>query len=117
VRGFLLPAARDGGAMTTAIEYTNPDLWLVLLMLIAGAISSALLSDTPINMRRLLGDVLRGIIVAILLWSYGALGNFSILKVITIAGLSAIAWPHTVNEITGFAKRTISRIFGGRNKR
>ena len=100
--------------MNTAIEYGNPDLWLVLLMLAAGVISSALLSDTPLNLRRLIGDVMRGVIVAILLWSYGVMGNLSILKVITIAGLSAIAWPHTVNEITGFAKRTISRIFGRR---
>ncbi|EPC1916468.1 hypothetical protein [Klebsiella pneumoniae] len=117
VRGFLLPAARDGGAMTTAIEYGNPDLWLVLLMLAAGVVSSALLSETPINPRRLIGDVLRGVIVAIILWAYGAMGNISILNVITLAGLSAVAWPHTVNEITGFAKRTISRIFGGRKER
>ena len=102
--------------MNTAIEYGNPDLWLVLLMLAAGVISSALLSENPINPRRLIGD-LRGVIVAIILWTYGVMGNISILKVITLAGLSAVAWPHTVNEITGFAKRTISRIFGGRKER
>ncbi|MDY2210577.1 hypothetical protein RKG25_29280 [Klebsiella pneumoniae] len=45
--------------MNTAIEYGNPDLWLVLLMLAAGVVSSALLSETPINPRRLIGDVLR----------------------------------------------------------
>ncbi|CDL63499.1 hypothetical protein RZS00_24680 [Klebsiella pneumoniae] len=55
--------------------------------------------------------------MAIILWAYGAMGNISILNVITLAGLSAVAWPHTVNEITGFAKRTISRIFGGRKER
>ncbi len=103
--------------MNTAIEYGNPDLWLVLLMLAAGVVSSALLSETPINPRRLIGDVLRGVIVAIILWACGAMGNISILNVITLAGLSAVAWPHTVNEITGFAKRTISRIFGGRKER
>ncbi|ECV6025619.1 MULTISPECIES: hypothetical protein [Enterobacteriaceae] len=103
--------------MNTAIEYGNPDLWLVLLMISAGVVSSALLSDTPLNLRRLTGDVIRGVIVAIILWAYGIMGNVSILKVITLAGLSAIAWPHTVNEITRFAKNTISRIFGGRNKR
>lgn len=102
--------------MTTAIEYTNPDLWLVLLMLAAGVISHALLSADPINMRRLIGDVLRGVIVAIVLWAYGVMGNVSILKVITLAGLSAVAWPHTVNEITQFAKRTVSRLLGGRKK-
>ncbi|WP_373856273.1 hypothetical protein [Klebsiella pneumoniae] len=37
--------------MNTAIEYGNPDLWLVLLMLAAGVVSSALLSETPINPR------------------------------------------------------------------
>ncbi|EAA0681799.1 hypothetical protein QYA95_004725 [Salmonella enterica] len=102
--------------MNTAIEYGNPDLWLVLLMLAAGAVSSALLSTNPLNIRRLIGDVLRGVIVAITLWTYGALGHASILQVIVLAGLSAVAWPHTVNEITGFAKRIISRFFGGRNK-
>ncbi len=66
--------------MNTAIEYGNPDLWLVLLMLAAGVVSSALLSETPINPRRLIGDVLRGVIVAIILWAYGAMGNISILK-------------------------------------
>lgn len=114
MRGFLLPATRVAGVMNTAIEYGNPDLWLVLLMLAAGVISNALLSENPINPRRLLGDVLRGVIVAIIIWTYGVMGNVSILKVITLAGLSAVAWPHTVNEITRFAKRTISRIFGGR---
>ncbi|WP_215395417.1 hypothetical protein [Klebsiella pneumoniae] len=69
--------------MNTAIEYGNPDLWLVLLMLAAGVVSSALLSETPINPRRLIGDVLRGVIVAIILWAYGAMGNISILNVIT----------------------------------
>jgi hypothetical protein len=103
--------------MNTAIEYGNPDLWLVLLMIAAGVISSALLSADPINLRRLSGDVLRGILVAIILWAYGVMGNISILKVITLAGLSAVAWPHTVNEITRFAKRTVSRIFGGRKQR
>lgn len=102
--------------MNTAIEYGNPDLWLVLLMLAAGVISHALLSADPINMRRLIGDVLRGVIVAIILWAYGVMGNVSILKVITLAGLSAVAWPHTVNEITRFAKRTVSRVLGGRKK-
>lgn len=102
--------------MNTAIEYSNPDLWLVLLMLAAGVISHALLSADPINMRRLIGDVLRGVIVAIILWAYGVMGNVSILKVITLAGLSAVAWPHTVNEITRFAKRTVSRVLGGRKK-
>ncbi len=102
--------------MNTAIEYGNPDLWLVLLMLAAGVISHALLSADPISMRRLIGDVLRGVIVAIILWAYGVMGNVSILKVITLAGLSAVAWPHTVNEITRFAKRTVSRVLGGRKK-
>lgn len=102
--------------MNTAIEYGNPDLWLVLLMLAAGVISHALLSADPINIRRLTGDVLRGVIVAIILWAYGVMGNLSILKVITLAGLSAVAWPHTVNEVTRFAKRTISRILGGRKR-
>lgn len=101
--------------MTTAIEYGNPDLWLVLLMLTAGAVSSALLSTDPLNLRRLAGDVLRGVIVALILWSYGAMGKVSILQVIIVAGLSAVAWPHTINEITSFAKRTISRFFGRRN--
>jgi len=79
-------------------------------------ISHALLSADPINIRRLIGDVLRGVIVAIILWAYGVMGNISILKVITLAGLSAVAWPHTVNEVTRFAKRTISRILGGRKR-
>ncbi|MFQ0173782.1 hypothetical protein ACH66Z_06275 [Klebsiella pneumoniae] len=34
--------------MNTAIEYGNPDLWLVLLMLAAGVVSSALLSETAL---------------------------------------------------------------------
>lgn len=102
--------------MNTAIEYGNPDLWLVLLMLAAGAISHALLSANPINFRRLVGDVLRGVIVAIILWAYGVMGNLSILQVITLAGLSAVAWPHTVNEVTRFAKQTVSRFLGGRKK-
>lgn len=113
--GFFYARRAGGGAMNTAIEYGNPDLWLVLLMLTAGAVSSALLSTEPINLRRLAGDVLRGVIVALILWSYGAMGKVSILQVIVFAGLSAVAWPHTVNEITGFAKRTISRVFGRRN--
>ncbi len=103
--------------MNTAIDYGNPDLWLVLLMLAAGVLSSALLSETPINPRRLIGDVLRGVIVAIILGAYGAMANISILNVITLAGLSAVGWPNTVNESTGFAKRTISRMFGGRKER
>ncbi|EPM5599216.1 MAG: hypothetical protein E6051_20060 [Citrobacter freundii] len=103
--------------MNTAIEYGNPDLWLVLLMLAAGAISSALLSADPINLKRLVGDVLRGVLVAIILWSYGVIGEISILKIITLAGLASVAWPHTVNEVTRFAKRTISRLFGGRKQR
>jgi len=98
--------------MNTAIEYGNPDLWLILLMIAAGVISSALLSAEPVNFRRLTGDVLRGILVAIVLWAYGIMGNISILKVITLAGLSAIAWPHTIKVVTRFAKRTISRLFG-----
>lgn len=103
--------------MNTAIEYGNPDLWLVLLMLAAGAISSALLSADPINLKRLVGDVLRGVLVAIILWSYGVIGEISILKIITLAGLASVAWPHTVNEVTRFAKRAISRLFGGRKQR
>lgn len=102
--------------MNTAIEYGNPDLWLVLLMLAAGVISHALLSADPINMRRLIGDVLRGVIVAIVLWAYGALGNMSILQVIALAGLSAVAWPHTITEITRFTKRIVRRLTGGRNE-
>ena len=102
--------------MNTAIEYGNPDLWLVLLMLAAGVISNALLSVDPINIRRLIGDVLRGILVAIILWVSGVMGNISILQVITLAGLSAVAWPHTVNEVTRFAKKSLSRFFGGRKK-
>lgn len=98
--------------MNTAIEYGNPDLWLILLMIAAGVISSALLSAEPVNVRRLTGDVLRGMLVAIVLWAYGIMGNISILKVITLAGLSAIAWPHTIKVVTRFAKRTISRLFG-----
>jgi hypothetical protein len=117
IAGLFNARRAGGGVMNTAIEYGNPDLWLVLLMISAGVVSSALLSDTPLNLRRLTGDVIRGVIVAIILWAYGIMGNVSILKVITLAGLSAIAWPHTVNEITRFAKNTISRIFGGRNKR
>lgn len=118
MRGFLLPAARVSGCvMNTAIEYGNPDLWLVLLMLAAGVISSALLSTDPVNVKRLVGDVLRGFLVAIILWAYGVIGEISILKIITLAGLASVAWPHTVNEVTRFAKRTISRMFGGRKQR
>ncbi|MCW6234213.1 hypothetical protein MGS77_28180 [Klebsiella pneumoniae] len=93
--------------MNTAIEYGNPDLWLVLLMLAAGVVSSALLSETPINPRRLIGDVLRGVIVAIILWAYGAMGNISILNVITLAGLSAVAWPQALLQIVGGDKLII----------
>ncbi len=100
--------------MQTVIEYGNPDLWLVLLMFIAGAISSALLSPEPLTARRLVGDVLRGIIVAITLWAYGIAGKVSVLQLIALAGLSAIAWPHTVNEVTRFAQRLISRVLGRR---
>ncbi|NSL16510.1 hypothetical protein HTE05_23180 [Serratia marcescens] len=102
--------------MTTVIEYGNPDLWLVLLMLVAGVISSALLSSDPINVRRVTGDVLRGVIVAITLWTFGLMGQFSITQVIVLSGLSAVAWPHAAEVITGFAKRNLSRIFGGRKK-
>ncbi|MFW5407724.1 hypothetical protein B7L51_003725 [Pectobacterium brasiliense] len=102
--------------MQTVIEYGNPDLWLVLLMLIAGAVSSALLSNNPLNIRRLIGDVLRGVIVAITLWSFGLMSQFSITQIIVLSGLSAVAWPHAVDVITAFAKRNLSRIFGARKQ-
>ncbi|MBA5234771.1 hypothetical protein H2Y56_22070 [Pectobacterium aroidearum] len=102
--------------MQTVIEYGNPDLWLVLLMLIAGAVSSALLSNNPLNIRRLIGDVLRGVIVAITLWSFGLMSQFSITQIIVLSGLSAVAWPHAVDVITVFAKRNLSRIFGARKQ-
>ncbi|PAT70345.1 hypothetical protein CJ738_34225, partial [Klebsiella pneumoniae] len=38
----------------------------------------------PYQPARLIGDVLRGVIVAIILWAYGAMGNISILNVITL---------------------------------
>lgn len=113
-RGFFLPAARVAEPMTTAIEYGNPDLWLVLLMLAAGVISNALLSTDPINLRRLSGDILRGVLVAIVIWSYGLLGEISILQVIIWSGLSAVAWPHAINGITAFVKQKISRLLGRR---
>lgn len=102
--------------MSTVIEYGNPDLWLVLLMLVAGAVSSALLSSDPLNFRHVAGDILRGVIVAITLWSMGLMGKFSILQVIVLSGLSAVAWPHAIEVFTGYAKRNLSRIFGGRKK-
>lgn len=104
--------AGSGGTMNTVIEYGNPDLWLVLLMLIAGAISSALLSSDPLNTRRLLGDVLRGVIVAFTLWAFGLMGQLSITQIIVLSGMSAVAWPHAIGVITDFAKRNINRIFG-----
>ena len=98
----------------TAIDIENTDLWLVLLMLAAGVVSNALLSTDPINLRKLAGDVIRGILVAIVLWAYGIVGHISISRVIVLAGLSAITWPYTITQITRFARRTIDRIFGGR---
>ncbi|NMP28227.1 hypothetical protein GW590_15300 [Rahnella sp. SAP-1] len=97
--------------MSTVIEYGNPDLWLVIFILAAGAVSNIFLSVEQITFRKMIGDLLRVVIVGIIIWVYGAMDNASVFKVVIVAGLSAVAWPHMINGFTELVKRNIGRFF------
>ncbi|MBP2170432.1 hypothetical protein J2125_003624 [Erwinia toletana] len=92
---------------TIFIEYSG--LWLVVGILSAGVISSQLLSSQPVVIRRLAGDLLRGGIVAIIIWAYFSSENCSLYYMIIMAGFSAVAWPHIIGEFIAIVVTSFKR--------
>lgn len=97
--------------MSVIFEFRNPDFWLILFIMISGALSNLFLSTEPIRLRNLAGDILRVVIVTITLWIYGVMEHMSPLQVIIIASLSAVVWPHAIDGFIKIIKRNISLFF------
>lgn len=85
-------------------------LWLVMGVIFAGVFSSQLLADKPIALRWLAGDLLRGGIVATIIWAYCSSSNDSISYMLMIAGCSAVAWPHTFSEVVVILIKNVKKI-------
>lgn len=79
--------------------YPIAELVLVLLILQSGIMANVLNSSEPVSLRKLSGNIINGVIVAMMIVAWDLAQHASIHHTVTHAGLMAIAWPRTIRML------------------
>jgi len=82
--------------MTFFNVFPLSELVLVLVILEFGVMASVLNSRESFSIRKISGNLIQGVIVAMIIMSYDLTRNASIHHTITYAGLMALAWPRAI---------------------
>lgn len=88
-------------------DYPIAELVLVLLILQSGIMANLLNSSEPVSLRKLSGNMIQGVIVAMMIVAWDLTQHASIHHTVAHAGLMAIAWPRAI--------RTLMRLNNGQN--
>lgn len=79
--------------------YPISELVLVLFILQSGIMANLLNSPESFSLRKLSGNMIHGVIVAMMIVAWDLLQHASIHHTVTHAALIAIAWPHAIKAL------------------
>lgn len=82
--------------------YPITELVLVLFILQSGVMANLLNSPEPFSLRKLSGNMIHGMIVALMVVAWDLAQHASIHHTVAHAGLLAVAWPHTIKTLMQF---------------
>lgn len=91
--------------MTFFNVFPLSELVLVLVILEFGVMASILNSRESFSVRKISGNLIHGIIVAMIIVSYELTKNASIHHTITYSGLIALAWPRAIKLLLQLCNR------------
>lgn len=88
-----MPNPVNNAAETVAVDSR---LYAIILMLWLGVVAGRLIGDEPLNLKKLVGELLLSFLFGVGLWAFGLLQGLSGLQLIALAAFSALGGGRTI---------------------
>lgn len=88
-----------------AFNWTDPVMWSVIGMFVAGTLGRILVSDEPFDSRRFTGEIILSIIGAIILYSFNVMQGMSPIQIIFFGALGSMGGIRLIEWLIKIAKK------------